>query len=344
MFHAVGNDSTPHPDRGMARPMPHAQPQPLAIPSPGAYRQHQQMEPPLGEPHMGARSAVPVAHPAMHGGHYMHGDYYYHTRAHPYAAPQSAPARPGHSPGYGGYSPRLADGVRVTTGPGRDDHYRAAMGSNAEERERKRRVSHSAMERRRRERTNNIINELRGLIPWLHDETRMQKLEVLEACARYIKQLQHPGGGPGAGHRPEIPQNHRGELTRCSDDHVTSAGEMCCEDNTSQMSDDAECSPRLSRSPPRQPARPSRHATAPAANAGVAAPPTPSSLHTLAGEVANSRHSSSPALDASPCHTAHKPLAASPCPPCSTSYTREPQPPAKSSIDFLTMQTIPSPF
>ncbi|KAJ1948005.1 hypothetical protein FBU59_001791 [Linderina macrospora] len=73
---------------------------------------------------------------------------------------------------------------------------------NAEERERKRRVSHSAMERRRRERTNTIINDLKELIPWLRNEARLQKLEVLEQCVCYIKELQlatadapvmHPG-------------------------------------------------------------------------------------------------------------------------------------------------------
>ncbi|KAJ1961606.1 hypothetical protein GGI12_003160 [Dipsacomyces acuminosporus] len=62
--------------------------------------------------------------------------------------------------------------------------------TNAEERERKRRISHSAMERRRRERTNTIINELKGLIPWLRNEARLQKLEVLEQCVCYIKELQ----------------------------------------------------------------------------------------------------------------------------------------------------------
>ncbi|PIA18707.1 hypothetical protein COEREDRAFT_85161 [Coemansia reversa NRRL 1564] len=341
MFHIAGNSSTPHMDRGMANQVPRSQAQPLAIPSPGAYRQHQQVEPPLAEPRMGAQSAVPVAHQAMHGGHYIHSDYYYHTRAHPYATPQSAPARPEHSPRYSGYSPHLADGGRAATG--RDDHYRMSIGSNAEERERKRRVSHSAMERRRRERTNNIINELRGLIPWLHEETRMQKLEVLEACARYIKQLQHPGNGRAGVHRPEIPQNNRGDLTRCSDDHVSSTGEVCCEDNASQLSDDAGSSPRLSQSPPRQCACSRRtccHATAPATtavNPGAHAPPTPSSLHTAAGDGAHSRHSSSPASATLLGHSTHKELVVSSCPPRPASYAHEPQPPAKSSIDFLTM-------
>ncbi|KAJ1803864.1 hypothetical protein LPJ75_005753, partial [Coemansia sp. RSA 2598] len=70
--------------------------------------------------------------------------------------------------------------------------------AGAEERERKRRISHSAMERRRRERTNNIINELKALIPWLRDEARLQKLEVLEQCVCYIKELQASAGDPQA--------------------------------------------------------------------------------------------------------------------------------------------------
>ncbi|ORX74576.1 hypothetical protein DL89DRAFT_264413 [Linderina pennispora] len=62
---------------------------------------------------------------------------------------------------------------------------------NAEERERKRRVV-----------TNTIINDLKELIPWLRNEARLQKLEVLEQCVCYIKELQlatadapvmHPG-------------------------------------------------------------------------------------------------------------------------------------------------------
>ncbi|KAJ2698726.1 hypothetical protein FB645_005560 [Coemansia sp. IMI 203386] len=78
--------------------------------------------------------------------------------------------------------------------PGDDAGPRSPL-AGAEERERKRRISHSAMERRRRERTNNIINELKALIPWLRDEARLQKLEVLEQCVCYIKELQASAAG-----------------------------------------------------------------------------------------------------------------------------------------------------
>lgn len=69
-----------------------------------------------------------------------------------------------------------------------------AAHKEVEERELKRRISHSNMERRRRERTNNIINELKDLVPWLRNESRTQKLEVLEQCVVYIKSLQEKHG------------------------------------------------------------------------------------------------------------------------------------------------------
>ncbi|KAJ2551629.1 hypothetical protein EV175_003620, partial [Coemansia sp. RSA 1933] len=93
----------------------------------------------------------------------------------------SPPSRPEYHPypplAYSDYAPPL-DSVSAFHSP--RDHASSAARSGAEERERKRRISHSAMERRRRERTNNVIGELKDLIPWLRNEARMQKLEVLE--------------------------------------------------------------------------------------------------------------------------------------------------------------------
>ncbi|KAJ1721580.1 hypothetical protein LPJ53_003924 [Coemansia erecta] len=62
------------------------------------------------------------------------------------------------------------------------------------------------MERRRRERTNNIIDELKALIPWLRDEARLQKLEVLEQCVCYIKELQVSGAAPSSPKRRRLVQ------------------------------------------------------------------------------------------------------------------------------------------
>ncbi|OLY82684.1 hypothetical protein AYI68_g3186 [Smittium mucronatum] len=53
----------------------------------------------------------------------------------------------------------------------------------------RRRISHSAIEKRRRLKTNSVLNELQCLVPWLNNESKFQKLEVLENACKYIKQL-----------------------------------------------------------------------------------------------------------------------------------------------------------
>ncbi|KAJ2490530.1 hypothetical protein IWW37_003090 [Coemansia sp. RSA 2050] len=59
----------------------------------------------------------------------------------------------------------------------------------AEEKEMKRKVSHSAIEKRRRERTNAVLRELQNIVPGLSKPGKIQKLEILEAAADYIRQL-----------------------------------------------------------------------------------------------------------------------------------------------------------
>ncbi|KAJ2444760.1 Upstream stimulatory factor 1 [Coemansia sp. RSA 2424] len=59
----------------------------------------------------------------------------------------------------------------------------------AEEKEMKRKVSHSAIEKRRRERTNAVLRELQDIVPGLSKPGKIQKLEILEAAADYIRQL-----------------------------------------------------------------------------------------------------------------------------------------------------------
>ncbi|KAJ2746490.1 hypothetical protein GGI20_001333 [Coemansia sp. BCRC 34301] len=59
----------------------------------------------------------------------------------------------------------------------------------AEEKEIKRKVSHSAIEKRRRERTNAVLRELQDIVPGLSKPGKIQKLEILEAAADYIRQL-----------------------------------------------------------------------------------------------------------------------------------------------------------
>ncbi|KAJ2838940.1 hypothetical protein FBU31_000806 [Coemansia sp. 'formosensis'] len=60
---------------------------------------------------------------------------------------------------------------------------------SAEEKEMRRKISHSAIEKRRRERTNNVLKDLQVMVPWLSKSSKVQKLEILEAAAQYIKDL-----------------------------------------------------------------------------------------------------------------------------------------------------------
>ncbi|OMJ22945.1 hypothetical protein AYI70_g2564 [Smittium culicis] len=53
----------------------------------------------------------------------------------------------------------------------------------------KRKISHSAIEKRRREKTNSVLKELQVLVPWLNNDSKFQKLEILENATMYIKQL-----------------------------------------------------------------------------------------------------------------------------------------------------------
>ncbi|KAJ2878317.1 hypothetical protein IWW38_006352, partial [Coemansia aciculifera] len=65
---------------------------------------------------------------------------------------------------------------------------------SAEEKEKRRKISHSAIEKRRRERTNNVLKDLQVMVPWLSKSNKVQKLEILEAAAQYIKSLMAEGG------------------------------------------------------------------------------------------------------------------------------------------------------
>ncbi|KAJ1651620.1 hypothetical protein GGF38_005541 [Coemansia sp. RSA 25] len=66
---------------------------------------------------------------------------------------------------------------------------------SAEEKEMRRKISHSAIEKRRRERTNNVLKDLQVMVPWLSKSNKVQKLEILEAAAQYIKDLRASSGG-----------------------------------------------------------------------------------------------------------------------------------------------------
>ncbi|KAJ2003229.1 Upstream stimulatory factor 1 [Coemansia thaxteri] len=79
----------------------------------------------------------------------------------------------------------------------------------AEEKEMKRKVSHSAIEKRRRERTNAVLRELQTIVPGLSKPGKIQKLEILEAAADYIRRLTTVSGEPMAATRSKQRRNSR---------------------------------------------------------------------------------------------------------------------------------------
>ncbi|KAJ2775727.1 hypothetical protein IWQ57_000228 [Coemansia nantahalensis] len=164
-----------------------------------------------------------------HGAQYAQQDYYGYNHPRPYPPPTLGPVAHG-SPKYGG----------------RGEMLYPAMGGNVEEREQKRRVAHSAMERRRRERTNNVIDTLKAMIPWLHDEARMQKLEVLEQCVHYIKELQQSAGVAGAA---APAKRKRGQSWPDSDGGADEAAAVPPAARRQRPSPQARCTRRRSGSP-----------------------------------------------------------------------------------------------
>ncbi|OZJ04062.1 hypothetical protein BZG36_04651 [Bifiguratus adelaidae] len=63
-------------------------------------------------------------------------------------------------------------------------------GTTADQREHMRKVSHSAIERRRREKMNDKITQLKQLIPGCIEQEHLHKLDVLQYAIEYIKYLQ----------------------------------------------------------------------------------------------------------------------------------------------------------
>ncbi|KAJ1665097.1 hypothetical protein EV178_003536 [Coemansia sp. RSA 1646] len=100
----------------------------------------------------------------------------------------------------------------------------------AEEKEMRRKISHSAIEKRRRERTNNVLRDLQNMVPWLSKSNKVQKLEILEAAAQYIKELRLPSSTVAGGCDKDI----RGSPTLSASTHVdesdTDPTNECVED------------------------------------------------------------------------------------------------------------------
>ncbi|KAJ2725008.1 hypothetical protein GGI07_001577 [Coemansia sp. Benny D115] len=95
----------------------------------------------------------------------------------------------------------------------------------AEEKEMRRKISHSAIEKRRRERTNNVLRDLQDMVPWLSKSNKVQKLEILEAAAQYIKELRGSGGP-----RP-VPEEDLDDCASMSDDECCSPAQAAMKVN-----------------------------------------------------------------------------------------------------------------
>ncbi|KAJ2197529.1 hypothetical protein IW144_002375 [Coemansia sp. RSA 522] len=74
---------------------------------------------------------------------------------------------------------------------------------SAEEKELRRKVSHSAIEKRRRERTNAVLCSLQDMVPGLPKSGKIQKLEILEAAAEYIRRLKLASNGAKSVHEQD---------------------------------------------------------------------------------------------------------------------------------------------
>ncbi|CAO3595749.1 unnamed protein product [Absidia cylindrospora] len=94
-----------------------------------------------------------------------------YTYYHPYQV--SPPIQPIHTPTYTHhYSPQTS-----------------AITTTADQREQARKVSHSAIERRHRERINDKIMQLKQLIPTCADQENLHKMSILQSAIEYITYL-----------------------------------------------------------------------------------------------------------------------------------------------------------
>ncbi|KAJ8653048.1 hypothetical protein O0I10_011268 [Lichtheimia ornata] len=89
----------------------------------------------------------------------------------------------------------------------------ASRPSTADERELARKVSHSAIERRRRERINDKIIQLRQLIPSCADQEHLNKMTILQSAIDYITHLKHTVD------KADGRQKHQRRLDDDHDDH-----------------------------------------------------------------------------------------------------------------------------
>lgn len=137
------------------------------------------LPPPLLQYHLNGQF-IPIVHPHQQAAFYYQQPIYYPISPQPQPetlkkTPRLLPKSPSLSPYFHPYN-----NISPTLVPNR---------STADEREKARKVSHSAIERRRRERINDKIFQLKQLIPACVDQDNLHKMSILQSAIDYISYL-----------------------------------------------------------------------------------------------------------------------------------------------------------
>lgn len=110
------------------------------------------------------------------------------------SSPLSSPARtiypqPPPSPFYHPYPVQMSPPAMLPIGRHGSISSPSGLASTADQREKARKVSHSAIERRRRERINDKIIQLKELIPSCAEQDNLHKMSILQSAIDYITYL-----------------------------------------------------------------------------------------------------------------------------------------------------------
>ncbi|KAJ2162274.1 hypothetical protein GGF46_000765 [Coemansia sp. RSA 552] len=166
---------------------------------------------------------------------------------HPHSAPTGPTqfSQPPLGSHYAG-QPGILAGSLESPASGVSRSYSRSMLS-AEEKELRRKVSHSAIEKRRRERTNAVLRDLQDMVPGIPKFGKIQKLEILEGAAEYIRQLrvsvdqqQQQVFTPGAQPWQQQSKQPGGCNGHCTNTHPTSHARQCERDLSCSHSVDTQ--------------------------------------------------------------------------------------------------------
>ncbi|KAI8876363.1 hypothetical protein K501DRAFT_288935 [Backusella circina FSU 941] len=110
------------------------------------------------------------------------------------SSPLSSPARtiypqPPPSPFYHPYPVQMSPPAMLPAGRHGSISSSPGLASTADQREKARKISHSAIERRRRERINDKIIQLKQLIPSCAEQDNLHKMSILQSAIDYITYL-----------------------------------------------------------------------------------------------------------------------------------------------------------